>query len=143
MARRKKTSSSDLDDDLLQSSRGQAAPANAPQPPTPDPRSQTTLSTPAVGTIENTEPIVLDAVITIAEAAALKDQLLPHINRKGEIYVDGSRVQSVDTAGLQVLLAFVRTLRGHDAVVHWTGVSDSLQETAELLGVASLIGLRA
>ena len=96
-----------------------------------------------MNTIESNEPIVLDAVITIAEAAALKDQLLPHINRKGEIYMDGSHVQSVDTAGLQVLLAFVRTLRGHDAVVHWSGVSQSLLETAELLGVASHIGLRA
>ena len=126
MARRKKTSSSGLGDGPLTWNGDQTAHA-----------------TPAVNTIESNEPIVLDAVITIAEAAALKDQLLPHINRKGEIYMDGSHVQSVDTAGLQVLLAFVRTLRGHDAVVHWSGVSQSLLETAELLGVASHIGLRA
>lgn len=126
MARRKKTSSSGLGDGPLTWNGDQTAHA-----------------APAVNTIESNKPIVLDAVITIAEAAALKDQLLPHINRKGEIYMDGSHVQSVDTAGLQVLLAFVRTLRGHDAVVHWSGVSQSLLETAELLGVASHIGLRA
>ena len=93
--------------------------------------------------IDSNEPIVLDAVITIAEAAALKDQLLPYINRKGEVRVDGSRVASVDTAGMQVLLAFVRTLQNHGAVVHWTGASETLLGIAQLLGVAAHIGLRA
>jgi anti-anti-sigma regulatory factor len=134
MARRKKTSSRGLGDDPLKWIKDEAAPANTPQP---------ALSAPAVATIESSEPIVLDAVITIAEAATLKDQLLPHINRKGEVSVDGSHVESVDTAALQVLLAFVRTVQGHGAVVRWTGVSEPLLGTAQLLGVASHIGLRA
>lgn len=136
MAKRKKTSSRGPGDDSLKGIKDEVVPAAASQP-------RNTLSTPAVITIESSEPIVLDAIITIAEAAALKDQLLPHINRKGEVCVDGSRVQSVDTAALQVLLAFVRALQGHGAVVHWTGVSEALLGTAELLGVASHIGLRA
>ena len=143
MARRKKTSSRGLGDDPLKWIKEEAASAAAPQPPVPSPQPQAAPSTPAVITIENNEPIVLDAVITIAEAAALKDQLLPYINRKGEVHVDGSRVASVDTAGMQVLLAFVRTLQNHGAVVHWTGASEALLGIAQLLGVAAHIGLRA
>ena len=88
-------------------------------------------------------PIILDTIITIAEAAALKEQLLPHVNREGEISIDGSRVESVDTAALQVLLAFVRSARAHGAVIRWTGISGALLNTAQLLGVAKLISLQA
>ena len=140
MARREKASSTDAADSDRTAGKGQAAPAAGEQSPSPAP--PPALSGSARGTSEGMEPIVLEAVITIAEAATLKDQLLPHINRKGDVYMDGSGVQSVDTAGLQVLLAFVRTLQGHGAVVHWTGVSESLLGMAELLGVASHIGLR-
>lgn len=88
-------------------------------------------------------PIVLDAIITIAEAPALKERLLPHVHRQGEISIDGSRVESIDTAALQVLLAFVRSVHAQGAVIRWTGISAVLLNTAQLLGVARLIGLQA
>jgi anti-anti-sigma regulatory factor len=143
MARRKKTSSRGLGDDPLKWIKDETAPAAAPEPRAPSPEPQAAPLAPAEAVVEINSPIILDAVITIAEAAALKDSLLPHINRKGEVCIDGSHVQSVDTAALQVLLAFVRTSQGHGAVVRWTGVSEALLGTAELLGVASHIGLRA
>jgi len=99
--------------------------------------------TPGPAPARDSAPLVLDAVITIAEAAALKDQLLAHINRNGEVTLDGTRVASVDTAGLQILLAFVRTLQGHGAVIRWTGVSPALFNTAQLLGLEGQIGLKA
>jgi anti-anti-sigma regulatory factor len=94
------------------------------------------------GTADST-PIILDAIITIAEAAALKDHLLAYVNQRGEINIDGSRVESVDTAGLQVLLAFVRTIRAQGTVIRWTGISGALLNTAQLMGVAKLINLQA
>ena len=143
MTRRKKTSSRGLGDDPLKWIKEEAAPAGALEPRATSPESRAAPPAPAVTVIESNDPIVLDAVITIAEATALKDQLLPYINRKGEVRVDGTRVASVDTAALQVLLAFVRTLQNHGAVVRWTGVSEALLGTAQLLGVAAHIGLRA
>lgn len=157
MARRKKTSTRGLGDDPLKWIKDEATPVTetsaTPAPavasPTESGRAENIVETlaaqpvaPATNTVASNEPIVLDAVITIAEAAALKDQLLPHINRTGEVCVDGSRVASVDTAGLQVLLAFVRTLQGHGTVVHWTGTSEALLNTAQLLGVSKQISLQ-
>ncbi|HTT07903.1 MAG TPA: STAS domain-containing protein [Gammaproteobacteria bacterium] len=93
-------------------------------------------------TVQNHAPITLEPVITISEAAALKDQLLPHIGRSGEIIIDGSRVESVDTAALQVLLAFVRSARAQGAIIRWSGISSALQNAAQLLGIARLISLQ-
>ena len=143
MTRRKKTSSRGQSDDPLSWVRETAQPAGASSPS--GPQVTETKALPAATTaaaFENNGPIVLDPVITIAEAAALKDRLLHYSNRKGEVRVDGSRVESVDTASLQVLLAFVRTLQGHGANVSWTGVSAALLNTAQLLGVAGQLGLR-
>lgn len=143
MTRRKKTTSRGQGDDPLSWARDVAQPAGASSPPDPEiTETQTSPAATTAAAFENNGPIVLDPVITIAEAAALKDKLLPHINRKGEVSMDGSRVESVDTAALQVLLAFVRTLQGHGATVSWTGVSAALLNTAQLLGVAGQIGLR-
>ncbi|GEM_PF-3422545 len=88
-------------------------------------------------------PIVLEPVITIAEAAALKSRLLPYVGHGGEIVMDGSRVESVDSAALQVLLAFVRSARAHGAVIHWSGISETLLNTAQLLGLARLLSLQS
>ena len=87
-------------------------------------------------------PIVLESIITIAEAAVLKELLLPHIGRKDEINIDGSRVESADTAALQVLLAFVRSARTQGATVRWTRVSDALLNAALLLGIARLVNMQ-
>lgn len=140
MAKRKKTTARGLGDDPLKWIKEDTAATATSELPAPSPQPQVAPSAPVLPAIESSEPIVLDAVLTIAEAAALKDRLLPHLNRKGEICVDASRIAAVDTAGLQVLLAFVRTVQGHGAVVQWSGVSDALLNTALLLGVAGQIG---
>ncbi|MGH8119801.1 MAG: STAS domain-containing protein [Gammaproteobacteria bacterium] len=118
---------------------GEDSPARKQEEPAP----AAAVTPAAIATTGTSDPIVLEAVITIAEAAALKDQLAAHINRKGEVVLDGTRVASVDTAGLQVLLAFVRALQGQGAVVRWNGVSPALVNTAQLLGLEEQIGLRA
>jgi len=139
MTKRKKTTSEGPGDDPMNRTKEEPLRAAAESPGT--------ASTPEVPDApaghEDSEPIVLNAIITIAEAAALKDQLLAHINRKGEVTIDGAHVESVDTAGLQVLLAFVRTLQGHGAVIRWTGISSALLNTARLLGLEQQIGLQA
>ena len=155
MARRKKTSSRGLGDDPLTWIKEVAHPAGASSPhdraasealvsghAASIAQEQSPSATITTTAIDSTEPIVLNAVITIAEAATLKEILLPHISRNGEVCIDGSRVESVDTAALQVLLAFVRTLQGHGANISWTSVSATLLNTAQLLGVAEQIGLR-
>jgi len=57
--------------------------------------------------------------------------------------LDGSAVERIDTAGLQLLLAYRRAAaaQGHDT--QWAGASDSLNEAADLLGLSSDLALPA
>jgi len=55
--------------------------------------------------------------------------------------IDASRVVSVDTAGLQLLLAAGRTAAAHGRALRWAGASSSLVEAATRLGVAGILGI--
>ena len=55
--------------------------------------------------------------------------------------IDASRVASVDTAGLQLLLAAGRMAAAHGRALRWEGASSALIEAACKLGVAGVLGL--
>ncbi len=65
--------------------------------------------------------------------------------RKGEspIQIDGDHVSNVDTAGVQILLAFVRQVKSDHKVVVWKTPSDALKTAVELLGLTDELGLAA
>ena len=85
--------------------------------------------------------IELDPVITIAEAQSLHEQLQGYLDRGGDLSVDASGVHMVDTAGLQLLLAFVLELKNQNRAIIWRSYSPAFKETVELLGLAELLGL--
>jgi phospholipid transport system transporter-binding protein len=59
----------------------------------------------------------------------------------GEVLVDGSAVERVDTAGLQLLLAFVQHQATQGRKVSWTSASDALDRAAARLGLAASLHL--
>jgi anti-anti-sigma regulatory factor len=87
--------------------------------------------------------IHLGAHLTIREAVALRAELLERVNLVDVVGLDASGVQKVDTAGLQVLLAFTRQRRVADAATVWTGCSDSLRKGAACLDLGQALGLPA
>ena len=50
--------------------------------------------------------VVLGASCTIHEAAALRSHLIDQSSHPGPYELDGSAVQQIDTAGLQLIVAF-------------------------------------
>ena len=50
-------------------------------------------------------------------------------------------VDRVDTAGLQLLAAFVRDLRAEARTVEWVGCSDALNKAAQALGLHAALCL--
>ena len=82
----------------------------------------------------------LTADCTVAQAAAMKAQLAKVVSRAATVTLDLSAVRRIDTAGFQVLAAFVRERRtaGHDVQFH--GASDAFSVTANLLGLGALFG---
>lgn len=85
--------------------------------------------------------IELDPVITISETQSLYKQLQAHLDRGGDVTLDARQVHMIDTAGLQLLLAFVLELKNENRSINWRGVSPAFKETAGLLGLTELLGI--
>lgn len=81
----------------------------------------------------------LPAALDIREIAETFEFLRSAVNC-GIDSIDASRVRSVDTAGLQLLLAAGRTAAAHGRALRWVGASSSLVEAATKLGVAGVLG---
>jgi anti-anti-sigma regulatory factor len=83
--------------------------------------------------------IELDAKLTIVRAADLHRTLAARLGGGGPITVDGTRVEEIDTAILQLLASLWRTGEDRGIVCTWQGASDVLRHTANLIGVADIL----
>jgi anti-anti-sigma regulatory factor len=94
---------------------------------------------PAVATAQVQGRIVLGASCTIHEAPALRAHLLAQSAHPGPYEIDGSAVQQVDTAGVQLVVAFALDCMERSIHYVWTGRSATLDEAIRTLGVGALL----
>jgi anti-anti-sigma regulatory factor len=85
--------------------------------------------------------IELDARMTIAQAADLHRLLLSRLAAGEPVVIDGTRVEEIDTAVLQLLTSLWRTAQDRGIACTWHGASEALRYTANLIGVAGAVGL--
>jgi anti-anti-sigma regulatory factor len=83
--------------------------------------------------------IELDEQLTIAQAAALHRSLCASLDGGAPMVVDGSRIQEIDTAGLQLLASLLRSGQERGIACTWHGVSDVLRRTARLVGMSEML----
>src|SRR4051794_15252158 len=105
----------------------------------PDPSGETgaRASAPAQTVEKPSTVLALTAECVVAGASALKDSLARLLDEPQPITLDITALQRIDTAGLQVLTAFVRERAGHGRAVEWHGAAPSLTGAAQLLGLTS------
>ncbi len=84
------------------------------------------------------EVFVLPAILGMEQAASLKQDLVSLAAMSGAIELDGSAVQQIGTAPLQLLVAFARERNQRSAPMRWRAVSDSLRSAAATIGLADL-----
>lgn len=85
--------------------------------------------------------LTLTAECTVAEAEALKSELARRLDDSAPVTVDVSALQRIDTAGLQLLAAFVRDRRTAGRAVTWRGRASALEAAAGLLGLRDMLEL--
>ncbi|MEJ0039079.1 MAG: STAS domain-containing protein [Gammaproteobacteria bacterium] len=85
-------------------------------------------------------PVALPAECVIASAPGLRTTLLKRVGDAGNVRIDASAVQRIDTASLQVLAAFARDRRADGLPLEWLGVPDCLTEAATLLDLTTALG---
>jgi ABC-type transporter Mla MlaB component len=79
----------------------------------------------------------------VAEAVSLKDRLAALLEEPQPVTLDVAALQRIDTAGLQVLAAFVRERADNGRAVEWQGTVPVLTTAAQLLGLTSVLKLPA
>ncbi|HUQ11076.1 MAG TPA: STAS domain-containing protein [Steroidobacteraceae bacterium] len=83
--------------------------------------------------------VVLGASCTIHEAPALRSHLIDQASHPGPYELDGTAVQQIDTAGLQLVVAFALDCLEKGVHYIWTGRSAALDEAIRTLGVGALL----
>jgi anti-anti-sigma regulatory factor len=83
--------------------------------------------------------IVLGASCTIHEARSLREQMLAQAGLPGPFEIDGSAVQQVDTAGVQLVVAFALDCLERNVAYAWKGRSPALEDAIRVLGVGALL----
>ena len=87
--------------------------------------------------------MALAAECLVAGASTLKESLALLVDQPLPITLDISGLQRIDTAGLQVLTAFVRERAVHGRAIEWRGTAAALTSGAQLLGLTAELGLPA
>ena len=85
--------------------------------------------------------LALAAECTVADAGTLKSGLSKLLDAPGTVALDISAVQRIDTAGMQLLTAFVLDRMVQDRDVEWFGFAPALAAAATLLGLNSILKL--
>ncbi len=84
-------------------------------------------------------PFALPSELSIYQAAELKSQWLAAMPPGGDWTVDASAVESVDLAGIQVLLLMQREMGAAGRALKLHGISAELRSVITLLGLAGLL----
>lgn len=83
--------------------------------------------------------VVLPANCTIHGARALQAHLLEQLELPGPCEIDGGSVQQVDTAGVQLVLAFALDCLERNLQYTWKSRSPALEEAIRVLNVGALL----
>lgn len=86
-------------------------------------------------------PITIDCgeALTIANVASLHAQFVAALEKTSSIEVNAAKVEKVDTAGLQLLVAVNHELHKSDNSLIWKSASDVLTESISTCGLSSEI----
>lgn len=90
-----------------------------------------------------TVDISLPENLTIANVHGLHEELeaLVGQHENDRVVIHAESVNRADTAGLQLLLAFVHTAKEHQITLDWQEPSEKLISAANVLGLEEALGI--
>jgi len=80
--------------------------------------------------------VCLPEELGIAQVEACYTQLVEALSSASEVKIDASALKQVDTAGVQLLYAFVQEAGKKGTAVSWAAKSEELESVSVQLGVA-------
>ncbi len=113
------------------------------QPCAPEPelsmKPEAHAKAPAAGGSSACGRVALGAACTIHEIQALRAHMIEQAALPGPYEIDGGQVQQIDTAGVQLVVAFALDCLERGISYSWKGRSPALDEAVRVLGVAALL----
>lgn len=85
--------------------------------------------------------ITLEENLDIASAGKLHSKLMRSVDRGVDINLYAAKINTIDTAALQLLFASVKQVQDNGNVVKWHEPSEALLKSAALTGLSSYLGL--
>lgn len=89
----------------------------------------------------NVPTIELAATMTIMQASELHRMLVERLAKGQPLSLDGTKVEEIDTAVLQLLASLWRTGPGRGVPCAWQGASAALCRSASLIGLSNMLQL--
>jgi anti-anti-sigma factor len=87
-----------------------------------------------------TAHFAIEGEMTIYRAAELKETIKPHIDQASVIEIDLSKVNEIDSAGLQLLIAAKLEALIRDKQLHFVGHSKPVLELLDLCDLGGFFG---
>jgi anti-anti-sigma regulatory factor len=87
--------------------------------------------------------LTLEAGCTLRDSTDMQFLLLAADCGTEKVLIDGSQVEHVDTAGLQLLVAFAQAQAKSGRSLQWSGVSEPLLRSSRRLGLDGPLGIAA
>ena len=117
-----------------------AAPATRKSPVAEAPAAESAAAGEAP-TIARRAGLRLEPSCTLRDALDMQFQLLATDFGDSDVLLDGSAVERIDTAGLQMLVAFAKHHVASGKRMQWTAASQELQRGSRMLGLDEALGL--
>ena len=98
-----------------------------------------------IGTVALSPEAVLrlPSQCTIRDATQLLGQLMLRLEHSAPVYIDAAKVERIDTAALQLLVAFLADRKARRRAVVWLECSEGLMRAAGALGLTGALALAA
>lgn len=85
--------------------------------------------------------VSLGSALDIANVSGLKKRLVTAIEKELPVVLVAEKVDKTDSAGLQLIYAFIQKVNQKGHQVSWQKPSDSILETSEILGMTGALNL--
>lgn len=85
------------------------------------------------------QELALPEELTIYNVSSLREEMLELLAGKEDLVLDGSQVQEIDAAGVQLLLSLEKTTLREDFTVQLTDITAEGEEILEAAGVKELL----
>lgn len=83
-----------------------------------------------------TRRVLLEGELTIRNIGEIRGLLAGALDGASPLLIDASRVTIADTAGIQLLIAFLQAAEMRGLTAGWAGISPPMRDTACLLGLS-------